>query len=279
MNARILAGALAIAMVWGFTPGATAGGTFSTALQSQSIAMTPVSGGSGMPVLGSPLAFSKFDPTLGNLEGVALSFTATIRNDFILTFASTPTPTAIYVATTEAADPGVLANPTLAQQLADGPSIELRGPAGSTLFGGPATTMPVDVVSITASSGTYSSMDAIADPHYIAPDQATFTLSQTINTTNPGLLSAFVGPGTIDLPVLAVAHSSFYSNSGNGGGAVLTDAGATVTIQYLYTPTFSAFVVPEPSGLLLLGLGISLLAGPGLMARRRARAAGRDGLV
>lgn len=271
MSVRILACALAIATAGAVAPGLAAGGTLSTPIQSQSIAMTPVSGGAGMPEMGSPMAFSKFDPRLGTLEGVALTFTATIRNDYILTFASTPTPTSLYVSTTEAANPGVLANFSLAQQLTDGPSIALGGPDGSTLFGGPATTMPVDDVSVRASSGTYSSMDAITDPHYIAPDQATFSLSQTIDASNRTLLSAFVGSGTIDLPVLAVAHSSFYSDSGNGGGAVLTHAGATVTVQYLYT---AASVVPEPSGLVLLGAGAAVAMGLGLAARRRDREAG-----
>ncbi len=277
MNGRILACALVITVAGAIVPRATVGGTLGTAVQSRSIAMTPVSGGSGMPALGGPLTFSKFDPTLGNLTGVELTFTATIRNDFLLNFASTPTPTTLYVATTEAPDPGVLANLTLAQQLADGPSIALGGPAGLMLFGGPATTMPVDVVSMKASSGTYSSRDAITDPYYLAPDQATFRLSQTIDRSVLALLSAFIGPGTIDLPVLAVAHSSFYSNSGNGGGAVLTEADALVTVQYLYTTISTGSVVPEPSGFVLLGLGMSMVVGLGLSAGRRPRVAGRDG--
>jgi hypothetical protein len=70
--------------------------------------------------------------------------------------------------------------------------------------------------------------------------------------------------GTIGLADTANANSSFYSDSGNGAGRVLTSAGATVTVQYTYQ------AIPEPSGLILLGLGAGFLL---LAAGRSGRAA------
>lgn len=271
MNGRTLAFVLAILATRAVVPGVAAGETATTPIQSQSIPMTFVSGGPGMSGLGAPLSFNQFDSSLGTLDGVAVTFAATIRSDFLLGFAATPIPTTLYVATTMAADPRVLADPTLAAQLTDGPSIALGGPGGATIFGGAGTTLPVDVVSMAAPSGTYSSMLAITDPHYIPPDDVTLSLARAINASNdPALLAQFIGTGSVDLPVTAVAHSSFFSDSGNGGAAVITKADATVTVQYFYTPAAGTPTVPEPSGLVLLALG----AGMGLTLVTAAQRAG-----
>jgi hypothetical protein len=64
--------------------------------------------------------------------------------------------------------------------------------------------------------------------------------------------SKFVGSGTISSPFTAAGISSFTSSSGNGGGGVMTEAGVTMTVRYV--------TVPEPTTLVLLGLGgVSLL--------------------
>ena len=231
--------------------------------------MTPTDWGAGTAGITNPLVFSQFDPSLGTLNAVEISLTTTIRNDFELIFASTPSPTTLYVATTATSDPSVLANPILVQQLTDGPTVTLLGPDGITpIFGAPGTTLPVDVVSKTASSGTYSSFLPDTDPHFIPPSNATLSFTNSLDaSSSASLMAQFIGTGSIDMPLTAVAHSSFFSSSGNGGGVVLTSASATVTLQYLYTPS----IVPEPSGLTLLGLG----AGVGLLAAVRGRRAAR----
>jgi hypothetical protein len=245
---------------------AAVGGTVTTPLQTGSIPMTPTDWGPGTGGLTDPLGFAQFNPSLGTLTGVAITFSMTIRNQYELEFVQTPIITTLYVATTATTDPTVLANPSLVRQLTDGPTVTLLAPDGVTpIFGAPAATLPVDVVTLAEPSGVWSSFLPPSNPNFIAPTSATLSFATTLDAANsPSLFGQFIGTRTIDLPVTAVAHSSFFSSSGNGAGIVLTSASATVTIQYQYTP-FE--VVPEPSGLILLGLGVGL----GLLAVRRGR--------
>ena len=254
-----------------------AGGPMTTPLQTQSIPMTPTDWGPGTRGLVDPLPFQQFDPSLGTLTAVDLTLQMTIRNDFMSRFAPTPTPTTISVATTQTSDPRVLADPNRVQQLTDGPTFTLKGPDGLTpLFGAPRTTLPVDVVSLTEPAGTWSSMLPATDPHFIPPRHAQLSFARTLDTSSAAsLLRQFIGSGTIDLPLMAIAYSSFSSHNGNGSGVVLTSASATVTLQYEYAPppTPTDFTpAPEPSGLLVLGLGAGIRF---LAAWRDRRAAGR----
>jgi len=138
--------------------------------------------------------------------------------------------------------------------LTDGPTVTLFGPNGTAqIFGAPATTQPVDFVQMTESSGTWSSLLPITNPNFIPPTMTQQSYSRTLTDSNaPSLFSDFIGIGNVDLPVTATAFSSFYSSSGNGGGAVLTKANAVVTIQYVYAS------IPEASSAILLGLGIGI---------------------
>jgi hypothetical protein len=249
------------------------GGEVLTPLQTQSTSapgvMVATDWGVGTTGITNPLTFDQFNPSLGSLTSIEITLTTTIRNDYEMVFVNTPTPTTMYLATTQTTDPSVLANPSERASLTDGPTVTLFGPNGTTqIFGAPATRQPVDLVQLTeSSSGTWSSMLPITNPNYIAPTITEQTFSLTLTAADaPSLYSDFIGLGDVNLPVAATAFSSFYSSSGNGGGAVRTTANAAVTIQY----SFDAIVTPEPSTAILLGLGISISL---FASTRRQRAA------
>jgi hypothetical protein len=251
------------------------GGEVLTPLQTQSTSapgvMVATDWGVGTTGITNPLTFDQFNPSLGSLTSIEITLTTTIRNDYEMVFVNTPTPTTMYLATTQTTDPSVLANPSERASLTDGPTVTLFGPNGTTqIFGAPATRQPVDLVQLTeSSSGTWSSMLPITNPNYIAPTITEQTFSLTLTAADaPSLYSDFIGLGDVNLPVAATAFSSFYSSSGNGGGAVRTTANAAVTIQY----SFDAIVTPEPSTAILLGLGISISLFASTRRRRAASA-------
>ena len=210
--------------------------------------------GAGTGGIADPLTFTQFNPSLGILTDIQITLTTNIRNDYILSFVQTPIPTTIYVATSSTSDPSILADPARRALLTDGPTVTLFGPGGNVqLFGPPATTQPVDLVQMTEPSGTFSSLLPITNPNFIPPTVTQQTFTRTLDPSNAASIFAdFIGNGSVNLPVTATAFSSFFSDSGNGGGTVLTKASATVTIQYGYS------AIPEPSSVLLLGLGIGL---------------------
>jgi hypothetical protein len=259
-----------LVLLW-FPKGAKAGGLSASAVQTQSTspggALVATDWGAGTTGVTNPLAFNEFNPKLGSLSSIDVTLTTTFRNDYELVFVNTPNPTTLYVATSQTSNPSVLADPTQRALLTDGPTITLFGPNGTTqIFGAPATRQPVDLVQMTETSGTWSSLLPITNPHYIPPTLSQQSFSLTLTAANaPSLFSDFIGTGKVDLPVTATAFSSFYSSSGNGGGAVLTTANALVTIQYIYAAS-----VPEPSSIIVLGLGICISFLAGSTFRRRA---------
>ncbi len=249
-------------------PHAAADGTLLRPVQTQSTSsgLVPTDWGAGSGGITDPLVFNQFNPKLGTLTGINLTFTFTIRNDYLLTFVNTPIATTLYVATSQTSDPAILSNPAERAMLTDGNTVNLLGPGGSgttPIFGPPATRQPVDFVAMTETSGTWSSLLPITNPHFIPPTETTQSLSLTLTAANNGsLFNDFIGRNVVDLPVLATGDSSFYSSSGNGSGEVLTSANATLSIQFMYSPN----VIPEPSSVILLGMGIGLTV---LAAHRR----------
>src|ERR1700733_468300 len=92
------------------------GGEVLTPLQTQSTSapgvMVATDWGVGTTGITNPLTFNQFNPSLGSLSSIDLTLTTTIRNDYELVFVNTPTPTTLYLATTQTTDPSVLANPS-----------------------------------------------------------------------------------------------------------------------------------------------------------------------
>jgi hypothetical protein len=192
-----------------------------------------------------PLTFGQFDPRLGELRAVILSFAADIRVDYRMNFV---TPSTI-VLTTNDPRRGNLA----------GPQVTLTGPLGLPLF---VATQTPDRREVTADSGVYSSLLGTIDPHYLPPTITHELLTRTI--TEPSLLIAFTGDGTVDLFAGATAYSSFSTSSGNGGGSVVTGARADVMLAYRYTPAVvevPPHAVPEPPSGRAAALGIAIVAG------------------
>jgi len=112
-----------------------------------------------------------------------------------------------------------------------------------------------------------------ANPSSILGKTVTFptkTITGTMSSPAGGYsggmtLLNFTGTGTTRLPVVSQASSTFSTSSGNGFGSSVTDAKATITISYRYA------LVPEPSSVLLVGMGCLGLLG---VSRQRFRRKG-----
>ncbi|MFO0954380.1 MAG: choice-of-anchor E domain-containing protein [Isosphaeraceae bacterium] len=87
------------------------------------------------------------------------------------------------------------------------------------------------------------------------PAFTSYTGSQTQTYTDAATLAMFTGKSTIGLPAVASATSKFTTDSGNGFGSSLTFASVVASLVYHYD------LVPEPSSIVLTGLGVSGLLG------------------
>jgi hypothetical protein len=237
-----------------------------TPVQTDSIPLTQTNWGPGTSSISSvnPMTFTQFNPSLGTLDAVNLTFTYSALNVVTMKFI-TPSTTTIQVSTASAADP------------THGTQITLNGPSntpGSNLF---TASLPVWTYTRTEGGSTISpstpvifssnpNQVPVGSPFFLTPDQNPTNTSNSITGTllktlsDPASLALFQGTGTIGLPANAMAASHFSTSTGNGGATIITEAGVTLSISYSYTP------VPEPSSLALLGLG-----GGGFFMVRRYR--------
>jgi hypothetical protein len=189
------------------------------------------------------VTLTKFDPTLGTLVGVSLRLTGEVTGNirFESLDSDPSTITATLRANLQLKDSGGALLASLAPQVQRIENVSAFD--GLIDFGG-------------ASGRSFLNLSAVAGP-------------VTYDTTAPGLLAGYVGPGTFNVSFLALAASTS-SGSGNISNFFQTQAGGTVSVRYEYEPATAP--VPEPTSLALIGIG----GLSGLVYRRRLRrAAGR----
>jgi hypothetical protein len=103
---------------------------------------------------------------------------------------------------------------------------------------------------------------------YVQPTPKVIASTSATGYKDATTLAMFTGTGTITAPLTATATSNFANTTGNGNGGSTTLASAVLSVTYFFQ------VVPEPSSLVLTGLGaVGLLAVSRVRTRRGDAAA------
>ncbi|MFW2542146.1 choice-of-anchor E domain-containing protein [Primorskyibacter sp. 2E107] len=221
--------ALAVVVVAGLAAGAAQA---ATATYSGSVASTSTN-------WSDSVLLTQFDPLLGTLDSVSLSLTGSVDGD----------------ANAESLDgaPAVITlslSATITASVAGFPGLSVDvNPLSSSIFNATSFDGTIDFGG--TSGVSYSGLTASDS------DTSVFTSG----------LSPFIGNGTFSLDLSAVGASSG-SGAGNLITQFFTDAGATASVTYNYTPPISE--VPLPAGAPLL---IGALGGLALVRRRKAKKA------
>jgi hypothetical protein len=244
MRWRAVIFGLAVVGLAHFVAGPRASADFFTNPQNFTIPMTQTNWGPGTPSLAGivPLAVQQFDPATYStggktavLEGVEVKVDYEFENTLSMQFYNMSTITVTATGSMS------ISNPAGVAFLTSTPFVNTE-----TLTANPSTVLGKTV---TFPTKTY--------PGTMGSPAGGYTGAQT--------LMNFTGTGTISLQASANATSHFSTSSGNGFGSSLTLAGASVSIIYRYA------LVPEPSSLVLAGLGCVGLLG---VCRQRLRPRG-----
>lgn len=224
--------------------------------QTQSIPLTHTNWNSSTASLQGtdPLVFNQFNPSAHptqTLQEVDITVKFNETNTYSMTFTG---PATISVTAIDPADS--IYAPTIAADTASGkwplssfiPSLQVQDAAG--------------LLTRTVTEGKGVSYPLTLGSASLTPANISTSQSTTLAPGSPGF-NAFVGSGTISFPFLAEGGSMFSSGTGNGGGSVTTQSGVTMTVAYITTQNQ---IVPEPSSVVLLGLGAA-----GLFVARRWR--------
>ena len=190
---------------------------------------------------GNPLTFNKFNVPGATLTSVDLTFNWGFQNTITLSF-GTPSTESVH------ASGGI----TLAKPNAD---ITVNPVPGNFLF--PTQTFS----NVGAATGVAGQVISLPTQTFLSGNP-NYTPAQHTTLSSASDLAPFIGSGTVGFQVVATATSDFTSSSGNGAGTSVTYAEPDLQITYHY--------VPEPSSVLLLGLGSGGLL---LVYRQRRRTA------
>lgn len=190
------------------------------------------------------LSFQQFDPVLGTLRAVEVSFTGQLHADFEVIYGGAGVP----IVTSKGSG-----------------QLTLNGPGSFSL------TAPISISSgpVPISSGSIS----------MSKDSST-TASGVL--TDAPSLAAFTGTGTIDLNLIGGTFLTGYTvSNGNGQGKIVLADGGFATIRYQYLKPNGVpgdtgggpGPVPEPTSIALLAIGVGALLSAGRLRHgpRRAR--------
>jgi hypothetical protein len=183
------------------------------------------------------VSLTKFDPSLGTLTGIEVTLMGTVLGNIKVSNLS-----------------GSSSN-TITADLAS--TIILSRPDSSLLV----TVLP-DVQTVDTFDANLSGSRVFSAPYGRTHTGVSATSTNTLDLIPPSVSDAalFTGLGSIVLNVDAIGASSSSDTAGNYDKSLRTSAAATVEVRYEYTLRS----VPEPSSLILIGLG-----GLGLLVRRR----------
>ncbi len=224
------------------------------------------------------LLVAQFDPSLGVLNSVALSFSATL-----------PFGEQGYTTANPSGAPYYAYYVQIGQ-------VELTGP-GLPAFGGfPLPSLPTVTIPPVAPVSGSASLPALptgvvganqgnaysvtmtspwtagslpANP-YVAPGgySNTTTYSPVVNASvDPTTLSSWTGTGTVDLQAIADGGSSIRATGGNGSNGSSFNPTASVCATYTYVPLGTP--LPETPSTVLLPLAGASILGAGFVVRRR----------
>jgi len=187
---------------------------------------------------GEELRVDLFDSSLGTLTGVAITMSANLSSA------------------------GNVTN-TAAQSQTFTVSTRVESFFAALATGGPSVLADYDVITpfTLIKSETYTGLAANGSAAFGPGGYATGIVA-VFSSTDAADLAEFIGIGEFGYDVVTSILTSISGGGGNVFTAIQTYAGATLSVEYTYDDAVSPPVssVPEPSTVVLLGLGIIGLA-------------------
>ncbi len=195
-------------------------------------------------VLNDPFAVQQFDPSKvptmfiagaerqATLYEVVVSLQYEFQNTIQMSFTkpSTTTVTATGLMNLQMFDP----KDNIVKDANGNPIVYALGQSGQPGF---------------TTSKTLAYPTQITNPNYVDPTPKIISGTSALGYTDSSVLNTFTGNGQMTLPVYAEASSTFNNNAGNGVGGSRTSVSAALSVTYYY------YYVPEPSSMVLTGLG------------------------